>query len=199
MPSLFCMRCKSLTPPGSERCRVCGAPIGDVEGKQHCLTDAAFDDRREERKVILPRDRLASPYFPYEPRESQMSIVNDIAAALASSEHIVMESGTGTGKTICALAGALQHARPKQKKIIYLTRTISQSDQVMRELRSISEIKDVSGMTLTGRKKSCPMFRSMKGYEDLTPHIIANLCEERKAKSTRGEGGGCRYYDRVKP
>ena len=197
MPSLFCMRCKSLTPPGADRCRACGAPIGDVEGKQYCLNENVFDRRNDEKK-ILPKDRLAAPYFPYEPRESQMDIVNDIVKALSASEHIVMESGTGTGKTICALAGALQHAKSNGKKIIYLTRTISQSDHVMRELRAISEVRPVSGMAITGRKRSCPLLRTLSGYEDIMPHVLSSLCEEKKVKSARGGGGGCRFYDRVR-
>ncbi|MCL1905166.1 MAG: ATP-dependent DNA helicase, partial [Methanomassiliicoccaceae archaeon] len=81
------------------------------------------------------------------------------------------------------------------KKIIYLTRTISQSDQVMRELRSISEIKDVSGMTLTGRKRSCPLLRTIAGYENLPPHVLSSLCEEKKARKA---AGGCRFYERVR-
>ena len=198
MPSLFCMRCKSLTPPGSLICRVCGAPVGEVEGKQHCLTDAVFAGKKEERKTILPKDRLAAPYFPYEPRESQIDIVRDITTTLAASDHIVMESGTGTGKTVCALAGALHHAKMREKRVIYLTRTISQSDQVMKELKAISEIKQVSGITLAGRKRSCPLLRTIAGYEDLPPHVLSSLCEEKKAKSLRGGGGGCRHYDRVR-
>jgi len=195
------MRCKSLTPPGSDRCRVCGASVGEVEGKQHCFSDFAFDgknnERNEEKKTIVSKDKLAAPYFPYEPRESQMDIVKDITVTLAGSDHIVMESGTGTGKTICALAGALHHAKMKGKKIIYLTRTISQSNQVMHELRAISEIKDVSGMTLAGRKRSCPLLRTISGYEDIPPSVLSSLCEEKKAKSAGG-GDGCKYYDRVK-
>ena len=197
MAGLFCMRCKSLSPPGSERCRVCNSPIGDIEGKQQCLTEEKFEERRNENKVFLPKDRLAAPYFPYEPRESQMDIVRDITTSLAASKHMVMESGTGTGKTICALAGALHHAKMKNKKLIYLTRTISQSDQVMRELKAISEIKDISGMTLTGRKRSCPLLMSLPGYEDIPPHVLSSLCEEKKAKSARGETG-CRFYDKVR-
>ncbi|MDR0335422.1 MAG: ATP-dependent DNA helicase [Methanomassiliicoccaceae archaeon] len=197
MPSLFCMRCKSLTPPGADRCRVCGAPVGDVEGKQHCLTERTFE-LKAEGKTIVARNKLSAPFFPYEPRESQMDIVNDIGVALGASQHIVMESGTGTGKTICALAGALHHARTNGKKVIYLTRTISQSDHVMRELRNISEVREVSGIAITGRKRSCPLLRTMMGYEDIMPHVLSRLCEEKKAKSVQGGNGGCRFYDRVK-
>ncbi|MCL2712825.1 MAG: ATP-dependent DNA helicase, partial [Methanomassiliicoccaceae archaeon] len=196
MPSLFCVRCRSLTPPGSERCRVCGAPV-EEEGKQHCLTDMTFDASDNNKKILSP-DKVHAPYFPYEPRESQMDIVKDITRTLAAGDHIVMESGTGTGKTICALAGALHHAKMKEKKIIYLTRTISQSDQVMRELRSISRIRPVSGMVLSGRKRSCPLLRTLSGYDDILPHVLANLCEERKAKSIKDEGGSCMFYDRVR-
>jgi len=176
---------------------VCGAPVGEVEGKQHCLTDIGPEVKKDER-IILPKDKLAAPFFPYEPRESQMDIVKDITTTLAGSDHIVMESGTGTGKTICALAGALHHARMNGKKVIYLTRTISQSDHIMKELRSISEIKDISGMAITGRKRSCPLLSTVAGYEDLMPHVLSSLCEERKAKSIRGGGGGCKFYDRVR-
>ena len=202
MPSLFCLKCKSLTPPGADRCRVCGAPVGEVEGKQQCLTDTAFAGRAEEgaeeKKTVLPRDKLAAPFFPYAPRESQLDIVNDITKALSSSQHIVMESGTGTGKTICALAGTLHHAKTNNKKVIYLTRTISQSDHVMRELRAISEIRDVTGMAITGRGRSCPLLRTMPKYEDIMPHVLSRLCEEKKTKSARGGDGGCKFYERVR-
>ena len=211
MPSLFCMRCKSLTPPGSERCKVCGASLngtGDVPNgyedpdmrrpnERNIQGSASVKQRTDERK-LLSKENAPAPYFPYEPRESQMDIVRDITTTLARSDHIVMESGTGTGKTICALAGALHHAKMKGKRVIYLTRTISQSDQVMRELKAISSLRPVSGLTLAGRKRSCPLLRTISGYEDLMPHVLANLCEEKKAKSLRGGGGGCRYYERVK-
>jgi DNA excision repair protein ERCC-2 len=181
-----------------ERCRVCGAPVGDIEAKQQSLSDMSLNDTTEEKRATVSKEKAPAPYFPYEPREFQMDIVKDITTALSKQSHIVMESGTGTGKTICALAGVLHHAKMKGKKIIYLTRTISQSDQVMRELSAISDIREVSGMTLAGRKRSCPLLRTMSGYDDMMPHVLSNLCEERKLKSIRGTGGGCKYYDRVK-
>ena len=190
MTGLFCVQCKSLLPPGSKRCTACNTPVSDTKEER-------TENGRDEKRIFLPKDRLAAPYFPYEPRESQMDIVRDITTSLAASQHMVMESGTGTGKTICALAGALHHAKMKNKKLIYLTRTISQSDQVMRELKAISEIKDISGLTLTGRKRSCPLLMSIPGYESIPPHVLSSLCEEKKTKSIRGEAG-CKFYDKVK-
>ncbi len=127
-----------------------------------------------------------------------MDIISDIRNALNEGRHIIIESGTGTGKTIVSLAAGLEHSKATGKKIIYLTRTISQSDQVMRELKAISRIQDVSGLTITGRNKSCPLFRGTKDYENLSPKILSMMCEEKRSKSIKGQAGGCRYYDRIK-
>ena len=187
-------------PPGSMKCRVCGNSLNDSESKQSCLSEIrGVDDQkntpaREAPKVVQKEDQTI-PFFPYEPRAFQRDIVKSISDAVSSSKHIVIESGTGTGKTICALTGVLQHAKSKNKKILYLTRTISQSDQVMNELRAISKLRPVSGITLTGRKRSCPLLRTVKGYEDISPKALSSICEERRNKS---RGPGCKYYDRTK-
>ena len=197
---LFCSRCKSLMPPGSVKCRVCGNALNDSESKQSCLTEIRGSDDKKivqgrELPAVVKKEDPSIPFFPYEPRAFQKDIIKDISGAMSSSKHIVIESGTGTGKTICALTGVLQHARAKNKKILYLTRTISQSDQVMNELRAISKLRPVSGITLTGRKRSCPLLRTVKGYEDISPKALSSICEERRNKS---RGAGCKYYDRTK-
>ena len=187
-------------PPGSAKCRVCGNSLNDSESKQSCLSeirgmeDQRKNSEREAPKVVQKEDSTI-PFFPYEPRAFQRDIVKSISDAVSSSKHIVIESGTGTGKTICALTGVLQHAKAKNKKVLYLTRTISQSDQVMNELRAISKLRPVSGITLTGRKRSCPLLRTVKGYEDISPKALSSICEERRNKS---RGPGCRYYDKTK-
>jgi DNA excision repair protein ERCC-2 len=58
------------------------------------------------------------PLFPYRPRPSQVEIVKAVQEALDQGKHLVMESGTGTGKTICSLVGALQHAKARHKKVL---------------------------------------------------------------------------------
>ena len=197
MQGLFCARCKSLMPPGTQRCRVCGTGMdGCSVSTQSCLTDTA--PRRREGPSLVAESDPTAPYLPYKPRGCQLDIIADIGRALDEGRHIVIESGTGTGKTITSLAAALEHAERTGKKVVYLTRTISQSDQVMRELRAISNIKPVSGIAITGRNKSCPLFRGTEGYENLPPNVLSMMCEERRSRSVKGLAGGCRYFDRVK-
>ncbi len=131
------------------------------------------------------------PFMPYRPRGCQADIIEDIKRTLDEGRHFVMESGTGTGKTIVSLAGALAHAKPRGKKIVYLTRTISQSDQVMKELKAISSVAEVSGIVVTGRGKSCPLFRTIEDIDSIPSHVQYSMCQDRKRRS--GQEGGCGY------
>lgn len=193
---MFCSRCKSLMPPGSSRCRSCGATLGPGDISIQSSLDGIGPKKTSVEYV--QEENKEAPYLPYKPRGCQMDIISDIRIALDEGRHIIIESGTGTGKTIVSLAAGLEHAKKTGKKIVYLTRTISQSDQVMRELKAISRIKNVSGLTITGRNKSCPLFRGTKDYENLSPKVLSMMCEEKRSKSIKGSAGGCRYFDRIK-
>ncbi len=196
MNGMFCRRCKSLMPPGSNRCRSCGATLGPESISNQSSLDGIGP--RKPKVELVQESSSDAPYLPYKPRGCQMDIISDIRNALNEGRHIIIESGTGTGKTIVSLSAGLEHAKSCGKKIVYLTRTISQSDQVMRELKAISRIKTVSGLTITGRNKSCPLFRGTTGYESLSPKVLSMMCEEKRSKSIKGQAGGCRYYDRIK-
>ena len=192
MENIFCSGCGSMVFPHQKKCTTCGKAADRSGGKGL----ARFADAAQPAKRMVAVENPAAPYLPYEPREMQLDIIADIRRAIDEGRHIVMESGTGTGKTIVSLAAALEHAKGRGKKIVYLTRTISQSDQVMRELRAISTIKPVSGITITGRNKSCPLFVK-EGLDDLPPNVLSLMCDERKRKSQDGSAGGCRYFDRT--
>ena len=193
MENLFCPKCGSLILPNQKKCGTCRQNVDRSSGTGL----DAFRDIDNSPKRIVEKENPGAPYLPYEPRELQMDIISDIRRAIDEGRHIVIESGTGTGKTIVSLAAGLEHAKKNGKKIVYLTRTISQSDQVMKELRAISSIKQVSGITITGRNKSCPLFVK-EGLDDLPPNVLSLMCDERKKKSLSGGHGGCRYFDRTR-
>ncbi len=186
MRTFFCPQCGNMVLPGLNSCPECGyafdgsAPVKKVDTKP--------------APTVKDSSQMKAPYLPYEPRPIQLDIIADIRGALDRSKHIVIESGTGTGKTITSLAGALEHAKPRGKKVVYITRTISQSDQVMKELRAISRLKSVSGITLTGRNKSCPLLQSRPDFESLSPNALSTLCSDRKAKTQQNKPGGCPYF-----
>ncbi len=196
MMGMFCPRCHNLVSPADVRCRSCGATLDKlVESNQSTLVGGM--ESRPPKAPVEIEEVPEAPYMPYKPRGCQMDIIQDMVTALDAGKHFVMESGTGTGKTIISLAAGLDHATRTGKTIVYLTRTISQSDQVMRELRSISKIKPVTGVAITGRAKSCPLFRSIADFENIPSNILSRMCDDAKQKSHQGKAGGCRYFDRV--
>ncbi len=193
---MFCPRCHALVSPADIRCRSCGATLDKlVESNQSTLV-GDIENRPTKKEPIIEEIQEA-PFMPYRPRGCQMDIIQDMVTALDNGRHFVMESGTGTGKTIISLAAGLDHATRTGKTIVYLTRTISQSDQVMRELRSISKIKPITGVAITGRAKSCPLFRGVKDYENIPSNVLSLMCEDAREKSIHGKAGGCRYFDRL--
>ena len=190
MPNHFCPRCHSFVWPGRDTCQKCGASVSDTfETSQKSLFEVAEDTPEPE---VLAHVNEDAPYLPYAPRSTQLQIIRDIRESLDNGRHIVIESGTGTGKTIVSLAAALEHAVPRGKRIIYLTRTITQSDQVMKELKAISRLKSISGVPVTGRARSCPTIRSLKDSDSLSATVLSSICEEKKAKHQ------CRYFESLK-
>ncbi len=46
-------------------------------------------------------------YFPYKPYDQQIKIINTLHQAIENHQNALIESPTGTGKTLCLLVGSL--------------------------------------------------------------------------------------------
>ena len=135
--------------------------------------------------------------FPYPPRPHQADLVNTVSSSVRSGGHLVLESGTGTGKTVCSLVGCLGPALEQGKKVIYLTRTNSQQRQAMLELREINEKKPILGVGIQGRQSTCPLIMRDPELQGGSPEELSKLCAERKSRSMEGKPEGCRFYEAV--
>jgi len=138
--------------------------------------------------------RMAASAFPYSPRPGQERLMRAIGSACEDRVHLAVESGTGTGKTVCALTACLEYGKTRGKKVLYVTRTNSQQKQVMLELRQISERMKVFGIALQGRRNMCPLARTDAELSNGNPEELSKVCSERKARVVRGDDEACRYY-----
>ncbi|HIH76041.1 MAG TPA: ATP-dependent DNA helicase [Methanomassiliicoccales archaeon] len=132
--------------------------------------------------------------FPYPPRPNQAEFVRSVEKTTREKGHLVLESGTGSGKTVCALSGALQTALATGKKVLYLTRTNSQEKQVILELRRINEKAPVFGVALQGRQGTCPLVRRDKELSAGTPEELSKICRDKRRKVLEDRPGGCRFF-----
>ena len=139
--------------------------------------------------------------FPYSLRQNQQAIMTMMKNTLENQDHFVLESGTGSGKTICALTVTLTYALEHEKKIIYITRTNSQQRQVIMELRSIHEHiktdknlnKSIFGVGIQGRSNMCPQARDDPDLQEGTAEELSRYCANEKKKA-RTSKKGCLYY-----
>jgi len=132
--------------------------------------------------------------FPYAPREHQQEFIEAVSNVLEKEGHIVLESGTGTGKTICALTAALQVALKQGKKVVYLTRTNSQQRQVLLELRKINQLNPVFGMGVQGRQSTCPLLMRDQELKQGNAEELSRLCSEKKRRTLADRNDGCVFY-----
>jgi len=133
--------------------------------------------------------------FPYAPRPHQEEFIASISRTMGGKGHLIAESGTGTGKTICAITGCLQTSLAQGKRILYLTRTNSQQQQVIFEVRKINQRNPVFGMGIQGRQSTCPLIRNNPELSAGSPEELSRLCSEKKKKAAEGKSGGCSYYE----
>ena len=146
----------------------------------------------------------AAPLFPYGFRPRQRELVGYAADGLAARRHVVIESGTGTGKTVCALSASLAVARAAGKRVLYLTRTNAQARQVMVEYRAIRAKAGVSpdraAVALQGRQHLCPLRRHDAEVAEADADELGVMCRDRMKAAEElhltgtPRGAACQYH-----
>ncbi len=134
--------------------------------------------------------------FPYEPRPNQKIIMKHINDALDRKGHLIAESGTGSGKTICSIAPSLEYSLKNKKKVLYLTRTNSQQKQVIIELRKVQSKKSIFGLGMQGRQNMCPLLDDRLDLKKGSAEELSKICGDLKKASIDG-GNGCIYYSNL--
>ena len=67
--------------------------------------------------ILGPGGSISRRLSNYEPRQQQLDMAREVAAAIAAKEHLVVEAGTGTGKSFAYLVPAILHATANQSEI----------------------------------------------------------------------------------
>lgn len=82
-------------------------------------------------KVFGPEGLISRSHDNYEYREGQIKMANAVASALESKRHLMVEAGTGTGKTLAYLIPAIGASLKSKKRIIISTGTKNLQEQLM--------------------------------------------------------------------
>ncbi|NLU46249.1 MAG: ATP-dependent DNA helicase [Euryarchaeota archaeon] len=135
--------------------------------------------------------------FPYPYRGEQEEMVRQVRDAVLDGRPLVMESGTGTGKTVSALSGALEAVLGTGRRVVYLTRTKSQQRQVLREAGAIAGRAGFLCVGMQGRNiTTCPLMRDDPDLAAGTAEELSRLCSAHKRRDADGRSG-CPFFEGV--
>ena len=86
-------------------------------------------------------------YFPnYEHRPQQVDMLRAITQALCGNQHLLVEAGTGTGKSFAYLAPAALWALQNNSRVVISTNTIALQDQLIQ--KDIPDLCKALGLNL---------------------------------------------------
>jgi DnaQ family exonuclease/DinG family helicase, putative len=87
------------------------------------------------------RDRFRAMMPDYEEREAQSIMFDEVHKALDNERHLLIEAGTGTGKSLGYLLPSLFYGVKENKKIVVSTHTINLQEQLrQRDLPLLHEV-----------------------------------------------------------
>ena len=149
--------------------------------------------------------------FPY-PRiyPEQYAYMRDLKHTLEAGGHCVLEMPSGTGKTISLLSVivAYQQHYPEHRKLIYCSRTMSEIEKALAELKSLMKYRteqlgyeeEFRGLGLTSRKNLClhPSVKREKSGAVVDARCRSLTAGFVKEKKERGEDVDvCVYHDNL--
>jgi ATP-dependent DNA helicase DinG len=95
------------------------------EGSDNPLQNITFGEYMEE-----VTKRLKDTLPQYESREAQELMIQEVMTALDKDKHLLIEAGTGTGKSLGYLLPAIYHSVRSNQKVMVSTHTINLQDQL---------------------------------------------------------------------
>ncbi|NOX60817.1 MAG: DEAD/DEAH box helicase, partial [Chloroflexi bacterium] len=110
--------------------------------------------------MLEPGGRFAEHFPHYEHRPPQVEMLRTVAEAFNQSRHVMIEAGTGTGKSVAYLIPALAWAVQTGRRVMVSSNTINLQDQLFnKDLPDLKEILpfDFEVAVLKGRSNYlCP-------------------------------------------
>ncbi|PYI54881.1 ATP-dependent DNA helicase DinG [Paenibacillus flagellatus] len=87
------------------------------------------------------KQNLREKFDIFEEREAQEQMIREVEASFASDRHLMVEAGTGTGKSLGYLIPSLYHGVKENKKVIVSTHTINLQEQLRQ--RDVPLLQDI--------------------------------------------------------
>lgn len=148
-------------------------------------------------------------------RSGQVEMAEAVAQALDSGRHLLVQAGTGTGKSLAYLVPSVLHARTTEQPTIVATATLAlQAQLVDKDLPALSEAlspllgRPLRWATLKGRANYACLHRVRDGVPDDQGQLVADadlgpigadVVRAREWAEDQAANGGTGDRDRLEP
>ncbi|MEP7148420.1 MAG: ATP-dependent DNA helicase [Acidobacteriota bacterium] len=116
-------------------------------------------------KVFGTGGLIAKSHDNYEHRPGQIKMAEEIVRAFEEKRHLIVEAGTGTGKTLAYLVPAIAAALSTKKRVIISTGTKNLQEQLMeKDIPFLQKVlpKKFSAAYMKGRSNYACLYRISK-------------------------------------
>ena len=141
--------------------------------------------------VFGPSGLIARFHKNYEYREGQVKMSNAIAEAFAKKRHLIVEAGTGTGKTLAYLIPAIATALKEGKRIVISTGTKNLQEQIyFKDLPALQTALGVrfSATYMKGRANYLCLHRlDQLRAHPAVPHDFVSMIDEWRRVTETGD------------
>jgi DNA polymerase-3 subunit epsilon/ATP-dependent DNA helicase DinG len=139
---------------------------------------------------FAPEGPLGQHFPGYEPRPSQVDMARAVARAFNHGDALLVEAGTGTGKSLAYLAPAAFFAATRGERVVISTNTINLQDQLFfKDIPALQQIMAAGNPTsarhdppftaalLKGRGNYLCLkrYHELRRHENLTPDEVRAL------------------------
>ncbi|HAJ35283.1 MAG TPA: DNA polymerase III subunit epsilon [Chloroflexi bacterium] len=119
------------------------APPTAFDGAADAATDAATDAAEDERHSVTVSPQLVEEFFAaggplqamlgaaFERRSGQVTMARQVLEAFNQGDHLLVEAGTGTGKSLAYLLPAALWAIANDARVVIATNTINLQEQLL--------------------------------------------------------------------
>ena len=127
--------------------------LGKVEQRRADADLGHLDEDKISR--LLSRDGpFAKVFQGFEHRPQQEEMLAAVTRAIHHGEHLVVEGGTGVGKSMAYLLPAALFALSKGQRVVISTNTINLQEQLLhKDIPAMIEVLDQAGLAPRGRSR----------------------------------------------
>ena len=134
-------------------------------------------DEEELGNYLAPGGAIARNFPGFEHRPQQVEMMRAVASALNNGEHLIVEGGTGVGKSLAYLLPALLYSVKNGTRVVVSTNTINLQEQLLRkDIPALAKALENEGIVPDGQFRAV----GLKGRANY-------LCLRRWNQLARGE------------